>query len=31
MDGAESEQLASRKVDKKTWGGPTFSHEAPVK
>ncbi|CDW93307.1 hypothetical protein THICB2_310035 [Thiomonas sp. CB2] len=28
LDGAESERLASREVDKKTWGGPAFSHEA---
>ncbi|CQR36826.1 conserved hypothetical protein [Thiomonas arsenitoxydans] len=24
LDGAESEQLASCEVDKKTWGGPAF-------
>ncbi|CQR28037.1 hypothetical protein THICB1_110327 [Thiomonas arsenitoxydans] len=28
LDGDESERLASREVDKKTWGGPAFSHEA---
>ena len=24
LDGAESERLASREVDKETWGGPAF-------
>ena len=31
LDGAESEWLASREVDKKTWGGPAFSLMSRVK